>query len=114
MTKFKAAKVRFSKPVLPGQTIRTDMWKDQNRVLFQSKVVETGSVLLTGAYVELHGDAKSQDQVRLTIMARANEETLLRKHVRFFIFLQMCFPLPTCGNIVAKAKFAFWQAKNVS
>lgn len=63
VSKFKAVKVRFSKPVLPGQTIRTEMWKDQNRVLLQCKVVETGNITLSGAYVELHGGVSTQNQV---------------------------------------------------
>jgi 3-hydroxyacyl-CoA dehydrogenase/3a,7a,12a-trihydroxy-5b-cholest-24-enoyl-CoA hydratase len=52
--KFKAIKVRFSSPVLPGQTIQTDMWKEGSRVFIQCKVVETGKFCLTGAYVDLH------------------------------------------------------------
>jgi hypothetical protein len=61
--KFKAIKVRFSKPVLPGQSIRTEMWKDGNRVLMQCKVVETGEVLLSGGYIELHGDVALPSKV---------------------------------------------------
>ena len=53
VTKFKAIKTRFSKPVYPGQTIQTDMWRDGNRVSFQCKVVENGQLVLSGGYVDL-------------------------------------------------------------
>ncbi len=53
---FKSIKVRFAKPVLPGQTIQTNMWleKESKKVYFECKVVETNTVVINGAYAELH------------------------------------------------------------
>ncbi|CAG9766389.1 unnamed protein product [Ceutorhynchus assimilis] len=50
---FKAVKARFSKPVVPGQTLRVDMWRDGNRIHFETVVVETNQAVITGAYVDL-------------------------------------------------------------
>ncbi|XP_065578617.1 peroxisomal multifunctional enzyme type 2-like [Artemia franciscana] len=52
--KFKAMKARFAGPVVPGQTLVTEMWRDGNRVHFATKVAETGKYALTGGYLDLH------------------------------------------------------------
>ena len=56
------SQVRFSKPVLPGQTLRTVMWKEGNRVFFQTDVKETGGTSLSGAYIDL---VESNNQAKL-------------------------------------------------
>ena len=50
---FRNIKVRFAGTVIPGQTIRTEMWKEGNKVLFQTKVVETGKLCIGDAGAEL-------------------------------------------------------------
>lgn len=51
---FKNIKVRFAGTVLPGQTLVTEMWKvGNNKVVFQTKVKETGKLAISGGGVEL-------------------------------------------------------------
>lgn len=57
---FKNLKVRFAGVVLPGQTLRTEMWKEGNKVVFQTTVVETGKLAISGAGVELLEGAKAK------------------------------------------------------
>ena len=57
---FRNIKVRFAGIVLPGQTLRTEMWKEGNTVIFLTKVVETGKLCIAGAGAELVEDKASK------------------------------------------------------
>ncbi|RMJ22850.1 Multifunctional beta-oxidation protein [Aspergillus sp. HF37] len=57
---YKNLKVRFAGVVLPGQTLKTEMWKEGNTVIFQATVVETGKPAITGAGAELVEGAKAK------------------------------------------------------
>ena len=51
--KLMGVSVRFSSPVYPGETIRTEMYRDGKRVLFRSRVVERDVVVLSNGVATL-------------------------------------------------------------
>ncbi|KAJ9608804.1 hypothetical protein H2200_006575 [Cladophialophora chaetospira] len=60
---FKNIRVRFAGTVDPGQTLRTEMWKDRDVVLFQMKVVETGKLCISGGRAELLGQSGKESKL---------------------------------------------------
>ncbi|CAL8134602.1 unnamed protein product [Orchesella dallaii] len=51
--RFRCIKARFSKPVYPGQTLEVLTWKENARIFFEARVMETGQTVMSGGYVEL-------------------------------------------------------------
>jgi len=52
-SRFKSMSLRFSAPVYPGETIRTEMWQDGNIISFRAKVVERDLLVLNNGRAEV-------------------------------------------------------------
>ena len=52
---FRNIKVRFAGSVVPGETLVTEMWKEANKIVFQTRVKETGKLCISGGACELVG-----------------------------------------------------------
>ena len=52
-SKFKSLRLRFSAPVYPGETIRTEMWRDSLHISFRARVLERDTVVLNNGLVEI-------------------------------------------------------------
>jgi multifunctional beta-oxidation protein len=55
---FKNIKVRFVGSVFPGETLRTEMWKEGGKVIFQTWVVERKQLCISAAAAELEDGSK--------------------------------------------------------
>lgn len=51
---------RFSAPVFPGETIRTEMWRDGKVVSFRARVVERDVIALNNGRAEVNGERYPQ------------------------------------------------------
>lgn len=52
-TRFKSIKVRFARPVFPGETIVTKLWNEDERILLEAEAKERGEKAISNAAVEL-------------------------------------------------------------
>lgn len=50
-----ALKVRFSSPVYPGETLATDLWREADRVVFQTRSVERGIIVMSQGVAGITG-----------------------------------------------------------
>jgi acyl dehydratase len=53
--RLKSLQVRFSAPVFPGETIRTEVWREGERVSFRARVVERDVVVLNNGLATVAG-----------------------------------------------------------
>ena len=51
--RFRSMEGRFSSPVFPGDTIRTEMWRDDDSVIFRSSVPDRDAVVITNGHAEI-------------------------------------------------------------
>ena len=50
-SKFKRMRLRFSAPVYPGETIRTEIWRNGNEVAFRCKSLEQDRIVISNGYL---------------------------------------------------------------
>jgi acyl dehydratase len=46
-------RVRFTAPVLPGETLRTELWRDGAVISLRTTAVERGAIVLNAGRVDL-------------------------------------------------------------
>ena len=54
-SRFRSLRLRFSSPVYPGETIRTELWRDGPVVSFRARVLERDVVVLNNGRAEVSG-----------------------------------------------------------
>lgn len=51
--KFKRLRLRFSAPVYPGETIRTEIWEEEDHIAFRCKSLEQDKVVINNGYFQI-------------------------------------------------------------
>ena len=52
-SRLRGLQVRFSSPVFPGETVRTEMWPDGSRISFRARVLERDVIVLNNGLAQL-------------------------------------------------------------
>ncbi|WP_339948247.1 MaoC/PaaZ C-terminal domain-containing protein [uncultured Albimonas sp.] len=52
-TRLRQIDLRFSSPVFPGETLRTEIWQDGEEVSFRTRVVERDRIVLNNGYARI-------------------------------------------------------------
>lgn len=47
---FKSVKVRFTKPVIPGDVLKVEMWQEGNRIHFRTFIVSSNIEIISGEF----------------------------------------------------------------
>ena len=53
---FKSIRVRFADTVFPGETLKTELWKEGQKIVLRCTAVERNKVVISNAAVELHAE----------------------------------------------------------
>jgi acyl dehydratase len=59
-SKLKSFGLRFSSPVYPGETIRTEIWKDDGVISFRARITERDVLVLNNGRATIESDDSGQ------------------------------------------------------